>query len=113
MSFDDGIVRIRFAELSNPILSNGAYMLTEDEYSPVINRIGEAFLDELKARVGSRSNEWHDIDLQKFSEAELILAETQLDLLRDEVPDLLASYFNVFKLAVHHELIRRSGPGRQ
>jgi hypothetical protein len=113
MSFDDGMVRIRFFELSGDHLQNAAYILTDDEYSRLIRMIGEAFLTELKRRAGMDFPEWFDFDLTQFSEAELVLTETQLDVLRDEAPHPLPSFFNVFKLSVHHELLRRSGPGLQ
>jgi hypothetical protein len=108
MGFNDGIFQVSLAKLSDNILSTGAYLLTDtDEYSPVINAVGEAFLLELKDRVGTKSIEWHTIDLRKFSDAELTLAETQLESLSDEAPEPLPGYFTSFKLAVHDELLRR------
>jgi hypothetical protein len=106
MGLDEGMIRTSLAKVSSELLQTGAYNLTEDEYSPVIKAIGEAFLG-----VGRRSIEFHEIDLKKFSEAELTLAETQLENLREEAPQELEGLFNAYKLTVHHELLRRSAPG--
>jgi hypothetical protein len=104
------ILNVTFAPIENELLKTGAYILTDSEYSPVIRAIGEAFLTELKDRIGTKSIEWHEFDLRRFTDAELILAETQLHDLRDEAPAALAGYFGTFKFSVHSELIQRSTP---
>jgi hypothetical protein len=113
MALDDGLLVIRFPDLSDDILENAAVILLGSDYSPVIQTFGEEFLTELKNRTAGRPNEWHEINFRKFSEAELILAKTQLEVLRDEAPFCLESFFSTSKFTVENELRRRATPERQ
>ena len=113
MGLSDGIIKVRFFELSFNCLELGAWEMIDLNYSPVIRAIGEAFLAELKDRFGPKEIDWHVIDLRNFSEAELTLAETQFAEMIDAAPEPLPGYFGSFKLTVHHELLRRSGPELQ